>query len=36
MRDLILLLGFVLALAVFGVGQEAGGPAPEAIRKVIE
>jgi hypothetical protein len=36
MRDLILLLGVVMAFAVFGVGQEAGGPAPAAIRKVIE
>ena len=37
MRDLILLLvGAVMALAVFGVGQEEGDSASSAIRKVIE
>ena len=36
MRDLILLLGVVMALAVFGVGQEAGDSASSAIRKVVE
>jgi ketosteroid isomerase-like protein len=35
MRDLILLLGMVMAFAVISFGRDSGDPAPSAIRKVI-